>query len=170
MKKGSSVEAQDFEIREGETKPPSRYTSGTLVIAMEKAGSDIEEEELRDYMKGSGIGTSATRAEIIKKLINIQYMALNKKTQVVTPTLKGEMIYDIVYYSINALLQPKLTASWEKGLGQVERGEITEEHYMKILEDFVVKKTELVKGLQNQYAFTPLFDKSAAYYKKGRGK
>ena len=160
----------DFEIREGETKPPSRYTSGTLVIAMEKAGSDIEEEELRDYMKGSGIGTSATRAEIIKKLINIQYMALNKKTQVVTPTLKGEMIYDIVYYSINALLQPKLTASWEKGLGQVERGEITEEHYMKILEDFVVKKTELVKGLQNQYAFTPLFDKSAAYYKKGRGK
>lgn len=170
LKKGSSVEAQDFEIREGETKPPSRYTSGTLVIAMEKAGSDIEEEELRDYMKGSGIGTSATRAEIIKKLINIQYMALNKKTQVVTPTLKGEMIYDIVYYSINALLQPKLTASWEKGLGQVERGEITEEHYMKILEDFVVKKTELVKGLQNQYAFTPLFDKSAAYYKKGRGK
>lgn len=170
LKKGSSIEAQDFEIREGETKPPSRYTSGTLVIAMEKAGSDIEEEELRDYMKGSGIGTSATRAEIIKKLINIQYMALNKKTQVVTPTLKGEMIYDIVYYSINALLQPKLTASWEKGLGQVERGEITEEHYMKILEDFVVKKTELVKGLQNQNAFTPLFDKSAAYYKKGRGK
>lgn len=166
LKKGSLAEAAGFEIREGETKPPSRYTSGTLVIAMEKAGSDIEEEELRDYMKGSGIGTSATRAEIIKKLINIQYMALNKKTQVVTPTLKGEMIYDIVYYSMNALLQPKLTASWEKGLGQVERGEITEEHYMKILEDFVVKKTELVKGLQNQNAFTPLFDKSAAYYKK----
>lgn len=170
LKKGSEVEAKDFCIKEGETKPPSRYTSGTLVIAMEKAGSDIEEEELRDYMKGSGIGTSATRAEIIKKLINIQYMALNKKTQVVTPTLKGEMIYDIVYYSINALLQPKLTASWEKGLGQVERGEITEEHYMKILEDFVVKKTELVKGLNNQYAFTPLFDKAAAYYKKGKGK
>lgn len=168
LKKGSEVEAKDFDIREGETKPPSRYTSGTLVIAMEKAGSDIEEEELRDYMKGSGIGTSATRAEIIKKLINIEYMALNKKTQVVTPTLKGEMIYDIVYYSINALLQPKLTASWEKGLGQVERGEITEEHYMKILEDFVVKKTELVKSLNNQNAFQPLFDKAAAYYKKGR--
>lgn len=171
LKKGSRAEASGFEIREGETKPPSRYTSGTLVIAMEKAGSDIEEEELRDYMKGSGIGTSATRAEIIKKLINIEYMALNKKTQIVTPTLKGEMIYDIVYYSINALLQPKLTASWEKGLGQVERGEITEAHYMKILEDFVVKKTELVKGLQNQNAFTPLFDKAAAYYKKeGKGK
>lgn len=168
LKKGSQVEAKALGIKEGETKPPSRYTSGTLVIAMEKAGSDIEEEELRDYMKGSGIGTSATRAEIIKKLINIQYMALNKKTQVVTPTLKGEMIYDIVYYSINALLQPKLTASWEKGLGQVERGEITEEHYMKILEDFVVKKTELVKGLKNQYAFTPLFDKAAKYYKKGK--
>lgn len=168
LKKGSEVEASGFDIREGETKPPSRYTSGTLVIAMEKAGSDIEEEELRDYMKGSGIGTSATRAEIIKKLIHIQYMALNKKTQVVTPTLKGEMIYDIVYYSINALLQPKLTASWEKGLGQVERGEITEEHYMKILEDFVVKKTELVKGLNNQNAFKPLFDKAASYYKKGK--
>lgn len=168
LKKGSETAVKEFEIKEGETKPPSRYTSGTLVIAMEKAGSDIEEEELRDYMKGSGIGTSATRAEIIKKLIHIRYMALNKKTQVVTPTLKGEMIYDIVYYSINALLQPKLTASWEKGLGQVERGEITEEHYMKILEEFVVKKTELVKGLQNQNAFTPLFDKAAGYYKKGK--
>ncbi len=168
MKKGMQLDIRDFEIREGETKPPSRYTSGTLVIAMEKAGSDIEEEELRDYMKGSGIGTSATRAEIIKKLMNIGYMALNKKTQIVTPTLKGEMIYDIVYYSINALLQPKLTASWEKGLGQVERGEITEEHYMQILENFVAKKTELVKGLNNQYAFTPLFDKAAAYYKKGK--
>lgn len=168
LKKGSEVEVQSFDIKEGETKPPARYTSGTLVIAMEKAGSDIEDEELRDYMKGSGIGTSATRAEIIKKLIHIQYMALNKKTQVVTPTLKGEMIYDIVYYSINALLQPKLTASWEKGLGQVERGEITEEHYMKILEEFVIKKTELVKGLNNQYAFTPLFDKAAVYYKKGK--
>ena len=168
MKKGMQLDIRDFEIREGETKPPSRYTSGTLVIAMEKAGSDIEEEELRDYMKGSGIGTSATRAEIIKKLMNIGYMALNKKTQIVTPTLKGEMIYDIVYYSINALLQPKLTASWEKGLGQVERGEITEEHYMQILENFVAKKTELVKGLNNQYAFTPLFDKAAAYYTKGK--
>lgn len=168
MKKGMQLEIRDFEIREGETKPPNRYTSGTLVIAMEKAGSDIEEEELRDYMKGSGIGTSATRAEIIKKLIHIGYMALNKKTQIVTPTLKGEMIYDIVYYSINALLQPKLTASWEKGLGQVERGEITEEHYMQILEEFVVKKTELVKGLNNQYAFKPLFDKAAVYYKKGK--
>lgn len=168
MKKGMQLEIRNFEIREGETKPPNRYTSGTLVIAMEKAGSDIEEEELRDYMKGSGIGTSATRAEIIKKLIHIGYMALNKKTQIVTPTLKGEMIYDIVYYSINALLQPKLTASWEKGLGQVERGEITEEHYMQILEEFVVKKTELVKGLNNQYAFKPLFDKAAVYYKKGK--
>lgn len=166
LKKGSEVTAHNFMIREGETKPPVRYTSGSLVIAMEKAGSDIEEEELRDYMKGSGIGTSATRAEIIKKLIHINYLALNKKTQVVTPTLKGEMIYDIVYYSINALLQPKLTASWEKGLGQVERGEITEEEYMKVLEDFVVRKTNLVKGLKNQYAFTPLFDKVSVYYKK----
>jgi DNA topoisomerase-3 len=170
LKKGSEVTARSFILREGETKPPTRYTSGSLVIAMEKAGSDIEEEELRDYMKGSGIGTSATRAEIIKKLININYMSLNKKTQVVTPTLKGEMIYDIVYYSINALLQPKLTASWEKGLGQVERGEITEQEYMKILEDFVVRKTELVKGLNNQYAFTSLFDKAAVYYKKGKSK
>ena len=170
LKKGSEVTAQNFLIREGETKPPARYTSGSLVIAMERAGSDIEDEELRDYMKGSGIGTSATRAEIIKKLMNINYMTLNKKTQVVTPTLKGEMIYDIVYYSINALLQPKLTASWEKGLGQVERGEITEADYMKILEDFVVKKTELVKGLTNQYAFTPLFDKAAAFYKTGKAK
>lgn len=169
LKKGSEVTAQNFLIREGETKPPARYTSGSLVIAMERAGSDIEEEELRDYMKGSGIGTSATRAEIIKKLLNINYMTLNKKTQVVTPTLKGEMIYDIVYYSINALLQPKLTASWEKGLGQVERGEIKESDYMKILDDFVIRKTNLVKSLNNQNAFTPLFDKAAAFYKKGKG-
>lgn len=170
LKKGSEMQAKEFLIREGETKPPVRYTSGSLVIAMEKAGSDIEEEELRDYMKGSGIGTSATRAEIIKKLIHIQYLSLNKKTQVVTPTLKGEMIYDIVYYSMNALLQPKLTASWEKGLGQVERGEITEEHYMSILEDFVVKKTEAVKQLHNQNSFKPLFDKAAVYYQKGKKK
>ncbi len=165
LKRGSQVEAGEFMIKEGETKPPSRYTSGSLVIAMEKAGSDIEEEELRDYIKGSGIGTSATRAEIIKKLINIRYLHLNKKTQVVSPTLKGEMVYDIVYYSINALLQPKLTASWEKGLGQVERGEITEEEYMKILKEFVVKKTEQIKSLQNQNAFLPLFDRAAIYYK-----
>ena len=168
LKKGSEVTAQNYLIREGETKPPVRYTSGSLVIAMERAGSDIEEEELRDYIKGSGIGTSATRAEIIKKLINIKYLELNKKTQVITPTLKGEMIYDIVYHSIYALLQPDLTASWEKGLGKVERGEITEQEYMDILDNFVIKRTNLVKNLNNQYAFTPLFDKAAAFYKKGK--
>ncbi len=168
LKKGDKVPVAGFEIREGETKPPSRYTSGSLVIAMERAGSDIEEEELRDYIKGSGIGTSATRAEIIKKLVNIDYLSLNKKTQLVTPSLKGEMIYDVVYYSLNALLQPKLTASWEKGLRQVEEGEITEAEYMKILDDFVAHKTNLVKGLQNQSQFVPLFDKAAQYYKKGK--
>ena len=118
LKKGDRVELDSFEIKEGETSPPKRYTSGSIILTMENAGQFIEDEELRAQIKGSGIGTSATRAEILKKLVNIEYLALNKKTQVLTPTLMGEMIYDVVGGSIRALLDPALTASWEKEIGR----------------------------------------------------
>ena len=116
LKKGMELPVRDAQIREGETSPPKRYNSGTIILAMENAGQLIEDEELRAQIKGSGIGTSATRAEILKKLVNIKYLALNKKTQIITPTLMGEMIYEVVNQSIRPLLDPKLTASWEKGL------------------------------------------------------
>ena len=159
LKKGDLVLAEDFEIREGETSPPKRYNSGSMILAMENAGQLIEDEELRAQIKGSGIGTSATRAEILKKLIHIKYLTLNKKTQVITPTLMGELIYDAVNHSIRSLLNPELTASWEKGLTLVANGEITSEEYMQKLEQFIAGRTNGVIGLNNQYQLKACYDK-----------
>lgn len=165
LKKGDLVLAEDFEIREGETSPPKRYNSGSMILAMENAGQLIEDEELRAQIKGSGIGTSATRAEILKKLIHIKYLTLNKKTQVITPTLMGELIYDAVNHSIRSLLNPELTASWEKGLTLVANGEITSEEYMQKLEQFIDGRTNGVIGLNNQYQLKACYDKVSPYYK-----
>ena len=165
LKKGDRLEAAGYEIKEGETSPPKRYTSGSIILTMENAGQFIEDEELRAQIKGSGIGTSATRAEILKKLVNIEYLALNKKTQVLTPTLMGEMIYDVVGSSIKALLDPSLTASWEKGLTQVAEGQISSEEYMTKLTGFVGRRTEYVKQLNNQRALYQQFQAASVNYK-----
>ncbi|MBR5597265.1 MAG: type IA DNA topoisomerase [Lachnospiraceae bacterium] len=148
LKKGQEIDIQSLEIKTGETTPPKRYNSGSIILAMENAGQLIEDEELRAQIKGSGIGTSATRAEILKKLVANNYLALNKKTQILTPTQVGEMIYEVVGHSIRPLLNPELTASWEKGLTLVSNGEITPEEYMKKLNDFVSRRTLGVKGLR----------------------
>ncbi|MBR1866019.1 MAG: type IA DNA topoisomerase [Lachnospiraceae bacterium] len=166
LRKGAQLPINQFEVKEGETSPPKRYSSGTLILAMENAGQLIEDEELRAQIKGSGIGTSATRAEIIKKLVNNQYLSLNKKTQIITPTLMGEMIHDVVAYSIRSLLNPELTASWEKGLSYVAEGSITEEEYMNKLENFIRQRTDAVKGLNNQHDLRKCFDYAAQFYKK----
>ncbi|MDE6627443.1 MAG: type IA DNA topoisomerase [Lachnospiraceae bacterium] len=166
LKKGVKLSLNGLEIKEGETSPPKRYSSGTLVLAMENAGQLIEDEELRAQIKGSGIGTSATRAEIIKKLVNNKYLALNKKTQIITPTLMGELIHDVVASSIGSLLNPELTASWERGLSYVAEGSITEAEYMKKLEDYIQKRTDAVKGLNNQYQLRNYFDYVAQFYQK----
>ena len=137
-----------------------------MILAMENAGQLIEDEELRAQIKGSGIGTSATRAEILKKLFNIKYMALNEKTQVITPTYLGELIYEVVHTSMKQLLNPELTASWEKGLTYVADGDITSDEYMKKLDDFVSRRTPAVKGLNNQYQMRACYDKAAQFYKK----
>ncbi len=164
LKKGMSVECGGLEIKEGETSPPKRYNSGTMILTMENAGQFIEDEELRAQIKGSGIGTSATRAEILKKLVAIGYLALNKKTQVITPTQMGEMVYDVVSDSIRPLLNPALTASWEKGLSMVADGTITSDEYMKKLSDFVGRRTNMVKGLNNRQILYHQFEESAKYY------
>lgn len=169
LKKGDPVTVESYEIKEGETSPPKRYTSGSIILTMENAGQFIEDEELRAQIKGSGIGTSATRAEILKKLVNIEYLALNQKTQVLTPTLMGEMIYDVVNGSIRALLDPSLTASWEKGLTMVAAGDITSQEYMAKLTGFVGRRTEYVKQLNNQRSLYGQFDAAAANYKKTGG-
>lgn len=166
LKKGEQIAIDKLYIKEGETAPPKRYNSGSLILAMENAGQLIEDEELRAQIKGSGIGTSATRAEILKKLVNNQYLALNKKTQIVTPTQLGEMIYDVVDSSIRQLLNPELTASWEKGLTYVAEGSLTEDDYMVKLNGFIQRRTSAVLGLQNQYMLRQLFEKTAQYYKK----
>lgn len=166
LKKGMKLSVNGFDIKEGETSPPKRYSSGTLILAMENAGQLIEDEELRAQIKGSGIGTSATRAEIIKKLVNNKYLDLNKKTQIITPTLMGEMIHDVVASSIKSLLNPELTASWEKGLSYVAEGSITEEEYMVKLENFIKQRTDAVKGLNNQYQLRTYFDYAAQFYKQ----
>ncbi len=166
LKKGMVLPVTDMQIKEGETSPPKRYNSGTMILAMENAGQLIEDEELRSHIKGSGIGTSATRAEILKKLVNIGYLALNKKTQIITPTLMGEMIYEVVDNSIRPLLDPALTASWEKGLTMVAEGVITEDEYMKKLDDFVSRRTNIVKQLNNQWVLNRQFNKAAGNYKK----
>ena len=164
LKKGDAVIYSGFSVKAGETTPPKRYNSGSMILAMENAGQLIEDEELRAQIKGSGIGTSATRAEILKKLVNIKYLALNKKTQIITPTFLGEIIYEVVACSMKPLLDPRLTASWEKGLTQVSEGAITAEEYMRKLDDFVTRRTNLVKQVQNQTALYPAFDKFAGYY------
>ena len=166
LKKGDILDVKSLDIKEGETSPPKRYNSGSMILAMENAGQLIEDEELRAQIKGSGIGTSATRAEILKKLFNIKYLALNKKTQVITPTLLGEMIYDVVLNSIRSLLNPELTASWEKGLNYVAEGEITSDEYMTKLDHFIVSRTNGVLGLNNQYQLRSCYDRAAAFYKK----
>ena len=166
LKKGMSLPVQSLDIKEGKTSPPKRYNSGSLILAMENAGQLIEDEELRAQIKGSGIGTSATRGEILKKLFNIKYLSLNKKTQIVTPSMLGEMIYDVVLNSIRSLLNPELTASWEKGLNYVAEGDITSEEYMQKLDHFIVSRTEGVRGLRNQSQLRNCYDKIAQYYKK----
>lgn len=166
LRKGMQLNVQGFQIKEGETSPPKRYNSGSIILAMENAGQLIEDEELRAQIKGSGIGTSATRAEILKKLIHIKYLALNKKTQIITPTLLGEMVFDVVGHSIRSLLNPELTASWEKGLNYVAEGEITPEEYMVKLERFVQNHTNGVLGLNNQYQLRACYDRAAGFYRK----
>lgn len=168
LKKGVILAVNALSIKEGETSPPKRYTSGSMILAMENAGQLIEDEELRAQIKGSGIGTSATRAEILKKLVNIKYLSLNGKTQVVTPTLLGEMIFDVVNASISQLLNPDLTASWEKGLTYVSEGSITPDEYMEKLEKFVAGRTYGVLRLNNQYQLRSYFDAAAANYKKAK--
>ena len=165
LKKGDVLKALDYTIKEGETSPPKRYNSGSMILAMENAGQLIEDEELRAQIKGSGIGTSATRAEILKKLVDKKYIMLNNKTQIITPSQLGEMVYDIVNCSIVRLLDPKLTASWEKGLTGVADGTISTEEYLQKLETFIVRNTDLVKKLNNQYNLRAFFDKTAVYYK-----
>jgi len=164
LKKGMLLDVKAFTIKEGETSPPKRYNSGSLILAMENAGQLIEDEELRAQIKGSGIGTSATRAEILNKLVKIAYLNLNKKTQIITPTLLGEMIYDVVDSSIRSLLNAELTASWEKGLTYVVEGSVTEEEYMQKLESFVAKMTNGVKGLNNQGQLYAKYSEAAQYY------
>lgn len=166
LKKGMSLNVEKLVIKEGETSPPKRYNSGSLILAMENAGQLIEDDELRAQIKGSGIGTSATRAEILNKLFKIDYINLNKKTQIVSPALQGEMIYDVVNASIKSLLNPDLTASWEKGLTYVSNGEITEEEYLAKLEGFVERMTNGVKNLNNQNMLWSSFDKVSDNYKK----
>ena len=165
LKKGDIIPIGEFFIKEGKTSPPKRYTSGSLILAMENAGQLIEDEELRAQIKGSGIGTSATRAEILKKLVDKGYIKLNNKTQVITPTLLGEMIHDVVASSIKYLLDPTLTASWEKGLTGVADATISCREYLDKLEGFVSRRTLAVKQVNNQYMLRPYFDNAAAFYK-----
>ena len=166
LKKGALLSEKEYTVKEGETSPPKRYNSGTLILTMENAGQFIEDEELRAQIKGSGIGTSATRAEILKKLVNIKYLALNKKTQIITPTLLGALVYEVVYYSMRPMLNPSLTASWEKGLTQVAEGTITGEEYMSKLDDFVSRRTNLVKQSGNGRMLLGRYDIVAQNYKR----
>ena len=170
LKKGDILSVDSLSIKEGETSPPKRYNSGSMILAMENAGQLIEDEELRAQIKSCGIGTSATRAEILKKLCNIKYLALNKKTQVITPTLLGEMIFDVVNCSIRQLLNPELTASWEKGLNYVAEGSITEQEYMDKLEHFVRLRTKQVEDNNIQPYLRQFFDAAAVNYKDAAAK
>lgn len=169
IKKGDKLSVQNIEIKEGETSPPKRYNSGSLILTMENAGQFIEDEDLREQIKGAGIGTSATRDGIITKLETNKYISLNKKTQIVTPTFLGEIIYDIVYYSINGLLRADLTASWEKGLEGVAEGQISKEEYKQKMTTYVTQYTNRVKQIQNQGGITGVFDKTKAFYTKNSG-
>lgn len=163
--KGDILSVDSLSIKEGETSPPKRYNSGSMILAMENAGQLIEDEELRAQIKGSGIGTSATRAEILKKLNTIKYISINSKTQIITPTFLGEIIYDVVDNSIRHLLNPELTASWEKGLTGVAEGNITADEYMEKLDGFVSRRTRAVMALRNQAGLIGLFNETAKNYK-----
>lgn len=169
LRKGSKLRLDSLSIKEGETVPPKRYSSGSIILAMENAGQLIEDEELRSQIKGSGIGTSATRADILKKLFSIKYLALNKKTQIITPTLFGEIVYEVVNCSISQLLNPELTASWEKGLTMVSNGDISSQEYMTKLERFVGIRCLNVKQLNNQYSLNAVFEKISKEYKGMKG-
>lgn len=166
LKKGDAIPVQAFNIKEGETSPPKRYSSGTLILAMENAGQLIEDEELRSQIKGSGIGTSATRDSIITKLVTNKYIALNKKTQIVTPTFLGEIIYDVCLNSIQSLLWAEMTASWEKGLSGVAEGTISKDEYTAKMNKFVCDNTNTVKQIRNQNQITRLFDRTKPFYEK----
>ena len=166
LKKGSILDVSGFNVKEGETSPPKRYNSGSMILAMENAGQLIEDEELRAQIKGSGIGTSATRAEILKKLVDKKYINLNNKTQIITPSQLGEIVYDVVDNSIKRLLDPRLTASWEKGLTGVAEGNISTDEYLLKLEAFISKNTTMVKSLNNEYSLRQYFNRTIEYYKK----
>ena len=169
LRKGSKLKLDSLSIKEGETVPPKRYSSGSIILAMENAGQLIEDEELRSQIKGSGIGTSATRADILKKLFAIKYLALNKKTQIITPTLFGEIVYEVVNCSISQLLNPELTASWEKGLTMVSNGDISSDEYMTKLERFVGIRCLNVKQLNSQYSLNAVFENISKEYKGMKG-
>ena len=168
LKKGMELPVEKLEVKEGETSPPKRYTSGSMILAMENAGQLIEDEELRAQIKGSGIGTSATRAEILKKLVNIKYLDLNKKTQAITPTLFGELVYEVVKASVSQLLNPELTASWEKGLTYVANGDITPKEYMDKLEGFIRRRTSSVTGVDYRQHLLHNFGVVRQFYKAGK--
>ncbi len=170
LRKGDKINILAFAVREGQTTPPRRYTTGSMILAMENAGQLIEDEELREQIKGSGIGTSATRAEILSKLERIRYLSVNKKTQVMKPTLYGEMVYDAVDVSMRQMLNPELTASWEKGLTMVAEGTIGEDEYMDKLKNFIIRRTDQVKQAANQGQLQRMYAADAAYYKKGSSK
>ena len=170
LKKGDAIPVQTFNIKEGETSPPRRYSSGTLILAMENAGQLIEDEELRSQIKGSGIGTSATRDSIITKLVTNKYIALNKKTQIVTPAFLGEIIYDVCLNSIQSLLWAEMTASWEKGLSGVAEGTISKDEYTAKMNKFVCDNTNAVKQIRNQNQITRLFDRTKPFYEKAGAK
>ena len=170
LRKGDKINILAFAVREGQTTPPRRYTTGSMILAMENAGQLIEDEELREQIKGSGIGTSATRAEILSKLERIRYLSVNKKTQVMKPTLYGEMVYDAVDVSMRQMLNPELTASWEKGLTMVAEGTIGEDEYMDKLKNFIIRRTDQVKQAANQGQLQRMYAADAAYYKKGPNK
>ncbi len=166
LKKGDALICSDLSMKEGETSPPKRYNSGSMILTMENAGQFIEDEELREQIKGSGIGTSATRADILKKLVTNRYLDLNKKTQIYTPTQLGEMIYDTVRCSVASLLNPKLTASWELGLTRVAEGSVTEEEYMQKLSSFVSTKTTAIKDTDFTAALQQQFRREQPFYPK----
>lgn len=164
MKRGMTVPIRALQVKEGETSPPKRYTSGSMILAMENAGQLIEDEELRAQIKGSGIGTSATRAEILSKLVKIKYLALNGKTQTLTPTLLGELVFDTVYASMRQMLNPELTASWEKGLSYVAEGSINQEEYMQKLSDFIQRRIENVRRIENPSLIQRIYFETAKNY------
>jgi len=166
LKKGQILPVEELRVKEGETSPPKRYTSGSIMLAMENAGQLIEDEELRAQIKGSGIGTSATRAEILKKLVTIHYLTLTKKTQMIGPTLLGEVVFDTVDQSIRSLLNPELTASWEKGLTQVAEGAITEKEYMEKLESFIIRRTQAVLERNSSSYLRDSYQSAVEFYKK----